>query len=82
MQGVSDAYEVPAGGEVVVQTKRTIPDGYTAMAINFYSTGNPYVLSRYTSATTGVMRLRNVNSAAAQKGTANMNVLCIKKTFL
>lgn len=82
VEGVSDQYEVPAGGEVVIQTKRTIPDGYTAIAINFASSGNPYVLSRYTSATTGVMRLRNINTATAQKGTAGMNVLCVKKTYL
>lgn len=82
VEGVSDQYEIPAGGEAVIQTKRTIPDGYTAIAINFASSGNPYVLSRYTSATTGVMRLRNINTATAQKGIASMNVLCVKKIYL
>lgn len=82
VNGVSDQYEVPAGGEVMIQTKRTIPDGYTAIAINFASSGNPYVLSRYTSAATGVMRLKNINAAVAQKGTAGMDVLCVKKIYL
>lgn len=83
IEGVSATYTIqPGGEEAIVQTVRTIPAGYKPVAICSASTGNPYVLSRYTSATTGVMRLRNVNMTTAQTGVAHMEVLCVKTKFV
>ena len=80
--GTSDEYTIEAGGEAIIQINREIPDGFKAVAINFASTGNPYVLSRYTSASTGVMRLRNINGTTAQTGVASMDVLCVKQIYM